>query len=181
MHKAHALATATHRCLDHHWEADGLAYAYCLLGRIELVLGTRHYRHSCCNHVTTCLYLVAHVDHCLRIGADEDDAFFLATTCELGILAQESVTWVNSIYLVFLGHLEDLVDREITLTRRCRADTLCLIGIEHMTARAVGFAEHSHRADAHLIAGTHHSNSYLAAIGNKYFPDHNCIIKVLKG
>ena len=56
------------------------------------------------------LYLVAHVNHGLRIGTDEYYALFLASAGELGVLAQKTISWVDGVDLVLLGHFDDLID-----------------------------------------------------------------------
>ena len=148
VNETHTLATATHRSLDHHREADSLAHAHSLFSRIELILGARNDRNTGSDHVAASLDLVAHIDHGLRIRAYEGYALSLTATSELSVLAQEAIARVDGIDLMFLGHFDNLIDTKITFVGRSGTNALCLVGIEHMIARSIcfGYPSHSRRA-----------------------------------
>lgn len=60
---------------------------------------------------------VAQLFHDFRIGADENDAFFPATTRELDVLREKTIAGMDRLYLVQLRDTQDLFDIEVRLQR----------------------------------------------------------------
>ncbi len=71
---------------------------------------------------------------------------------------------MDGIHLVLMGSRDDVVNVQIAVTACSATNTLSLVGKKNMTGESVGRAVHSHRADAHLIATSHHTDGNLPTI-----------------
>ncbi len=135
---AHTLATAACRCLYDYRESDFAGDAPCL-GRIaHTIRGSWHDRHAGRDGDFARLGLRPHHSNALRRGTDEGNSLPLTSRGEFGILAQESVAWMDRICPVLLGRIENAIDPKITLRGRRRADVLRLVGHLDKERRPVG-------------------------------------------
>ena len=165
VYEAHALAPASHRCLEHHGVTYFPADAQSLVGAAQRLGGSGHHRHAGGHHALPCGNFVAHFLHGLGGGADEDDALGVTTAHKVGVFRQEAVAGMYGVGLAMLGYGDNLFDVKITLVRLCRAYAIGFVGIHHVTGGAVHLREHSHRAQSHLTARAHDTYRYLATVG----------------
>ena len=71
-----------------------------------------------------------------------------------------------------LRDLEDLLDHEVALGRRAGADQEGLVGLLRVQRVAVELGVDGNAGDAHLLAGPHHADGYLAAVGDQDLREH---------
>ena len=170
--QAHTLAATAHRSLQHHGEANLLGNPHSLFGTLQRFLSARHHRHPSLYHLLTGRNLVTHLLHRLRLRTYERDALSLATAGKLGILAQETISWVNGISTMLLGCCYDMVYVEVAVAALRATYTLCFIGKQYVARCAVSGAVHSHAPYAHLVTAAHNPQGYLATIGYQNFLNH---------
>jgi hypothetical protein len=115
---------------------------------------------------------VSHQFHGFRTGTDESQASFAAGTGEGRVLGQESITWMYGVYLSLLGYSDDLVDAEIALCGRRRADMIDLVGIADVESRSVCIGIDAHRTQSELPARAQYPYGDLSSIGYQYLPEH---------
>ena len=65
-----------------------------------------------------------------------------------------------------------LLDVEVGLGGRRRADGISLVGFAHVQRGAIHFGEDRDRGDAHLAAGANDAHRDLSAIGDQDFLEH---------
>ena len=118
------------------------------------------------------LDLVAHDADMVAGRADEGDVVGGEDVGELGVLRQEAVARMHGVGAGDLAGGDDLVDVEIAVARRRRADADAFVGEPHMHGVGVGGRMHDHGLDAELLAGAQHPKGDLAAIGDEDFLEH---------
>ena len=91
---------------------------------------------------------------------------------ERGVLGQESVTGVNGLGPRALDHLEQLVDVQVGLRGRSRAEQERLVGAAHVERVAVRLGVHANRRDAHLAERAHDADGDLAPVGDQDLGEH---------
>ncbi|MNL42335.1 hypothetical protein D3C87_1647860 [compost metagenome] len=111
--------------------------------------------------------LVAHQADMFGGGADEGDAVRVEDIGELGIFRQEAVARMHRVGAGDLAGCDDLVDVEIAVTRRRRADAHALVSQPHMHRIGVGGRMHRDGGDAEFLAGALYAQGDFAAIGNE--------------
>ena len=163
--EAHTFSTTTHRSFQHHRIADLVAKFYSFFYALQILLCTGNYRDSCFYHFYAGGNFISHRFHCFRIGADKDDAFFLASTGESGVFGKEAVTRMDSVGVTRFGHFDDFFYIQITLFGCCRSYTICFVCVEHVLRGPVCFGEDSNARYLHFPAGTHHPYGDFTAIG----------------
>ena len=91
---------------------------------------------------------------------------------KLGILGQEPVSRVDGVGAALLGRADDLLDVEIALRGRRRADEHSLVGQLGEERLPVGLGEDGDGRNAQLAAGPYHPDGDLSAIGDEDLLDH---------
>ena len=131
---AHALAAAAGRGLDHHGIADlvGDLDGVLRVGDLAEVAGHGRDLGRGCGLLG--FDLVAHGGDGLRVGADEDDAGLGERDRECLALRQEAVARMDGLGAGLLAGVDDLVDDQIGLRRRRRADVDRFVG--HLDVQA---------------------------------------------
>ena len=169
----HAAAAAAGRRLDDHRIADfgGDALGFLLVG--DGAVGAGHDRNAEPLGGALGLDLVAHDADMVAGGADEGDVVGGEDVGELGILRQEAVARMHGVRAGDLAGRDDLVDVEIAVARRRRADAHALVGEAHMHGVGVGGRMDDHRLDAELLGRAQHPQRDLAAIGDEDFLEHS--------
>ena len=149
MGDAHALAAAAGRGLDHHGIAD-------FVGDLGRVLGALDHAEEAGNGrdlggVGEFLRfdLVAHRLDGARVGADEDDARAAERLREGGALGEKAVARMHRLGAGLLAGGDDLVDQQIGLRGRRRADGDRLVGHLDVQRVLVGLRIDRDRLDAH--------------------------------
>ena len=118
------------------------------------------------------LDLVAHDADMVAGRADEGDVVRGQDVGELGVLRQEAVARMHRVGAGDLAGGDDLVDVEIAVARRRRADADALVGEPHMHGVGVGGRMHGDGLDAELLAGAQDPERDLAAIGDEDLLEH---------
>jgi hypothetical protein len=85
--------------------------------------------------------------------ADEDDAVGRAGLGELLVLGEEAVAGMDGLGAGGQRRADDLVDHQVGLARRRRADAHRLVGQAHMAGAGIGLGIHGDGADAHAPRG----------------------------
>ena len=116
--------------------------------------------------------LVAHGGDGARIGADEDDAGFGQRLREGLALGQEAVAGMDGLGTGGFAGLDDLLDDEVGLGGRRRADMDGLVGHLHMQGVPVGIGIDGHRLDAHAPGGLDDPARDLAPVRNQDLVEH---------
>ncbi len=146
MGDAHALAAAAGRGLDHHRVADLVGDLLGLLVVLDHAEMARHGRDLGGGGRTLALDLVAHRGDGLGIRADEDDAGLGQRPRKGRALGEEAVAWMHRLGAARSAGGDDVLDDEIALRGRRRADRHRLIGHLDMQRVAVGLGIDRDRA-----------------------------------
>jgi len=70
------------------------------------------------------------------------------------------------------GSLQNLLDDEVTLSRRCRTDVKGLIGHSDVKGAPVGIRIDGNGGDSHFPAGPNDPDGNLSSVRDKYFLEH---------
>ena len=116
--------------------------------------------------------LVAHRGDGLGIGPDEGDAGLGQRLGEGFALGEKAVARMHGLGAGLLAGCDDLVDDQIALRRRRRADQHRLVGHLDMERVAVGVGIDGDGRDAHAPGGLDDAAGDLAAIGNQDLLEH---------
>src|SRR5581483_1803845 len=116
--------------------------------------------------------LRAHGVDGLGRGTDEDDPVVLARLGEGGVLGEEAVAGVDGLGARVPRDLDQLVDDEVGLVRRARADQVGLVGAPRVGSVAVRLGVDGDGLDAHLLERPHDANGDLAPVGDKDLGEH---------
>jgi hypothetical protein len=135
---AEALAAAAARGLDRDRVADVLGDLLRVLERLDRLGGAGHDRHAGVLHQLAGAGLGAHRLDGAAGRPDERDPVLLQRLGEAGVLGQEAVAGVHGLGARLLADLDDLVDLEVGLGGRARADQVRLAGPLDVLRVAVG-------------------------------------------
>ena len=122
------------------------------------------------------LDLVAHDADMVAGRADEGDVVRRQDVGELGVLRQEAVAGMHGVGAGDFAGSDDLVDVEIAVARRRRADAHAFVGEAHMHRVGVGGRMHDHRLDAELLARAQHPKGDFAAVGYEDLLEHERLL-----
>ena len=178
---AHALAAAAGRCLDHHRKADLLGDLGRLLGVVDHAEMAWNRRDLGFRRQLLRLDLVAHGLDGLGVGSDEDNAGLLQGFGEIRILRKEAIAGMDGLGPRLLGRGHDLVDDEIRLGGRRRADMNGLVGHVDMERITVGIGIDGDRLDPEPVRGFHDAAGDFAPIGDQKFRKHGSPLLVSLG
>ncbi|XXX47789.1 hypothetical protein WME76_08390 [Sorangium sp. So ce119] len=106
-----------------------------------------------------------------RGRGDEGDASPLARFRELTVFREERVLGVDVLGPGAPGDVEDAIDAEVALARRCGADGVRLVREADMEAAAVHVDVDGDALDAGLMQRPEHSEGDLAAVGDEDLAD----------
>ena len=168
----HASAATTGGGLDDDRKADLGCDAVRLTVFGDCALRTRHDRNTKPLRRALGLDLVAHDADVLGRWADEGDVVGGQYIGKLGILGQEAVAGMNRVGAGDFASGDDLVDVEIGVPRRRRADADAFVREPDMHRIGVGSRMHRHRADAELLGGAQHTQRDFASVGNQDLVEH---------
>ena len=172
MGDAHALAAAAGRSLDHHRIADLVGDLHRRVVVLDDAEMARHGRDLGGGGRLLGLDLVAHGGDRLGVRADEDDAG-LGQRHRKGLaLGQEAVARMHGLGAGRLAGGDDLVDDEIALGRRRRADGDGLVGHLDVQRVPVGVGIDRDRLDPHPAGGLDDPAGDFAAIGDQDALEH---------
>ncbi len=172
VHQAHALAAAARARLHQHRVAD-------LLGRVDQVV-VGHPEVGAPGHDGDAggadrllgPDLVAHDLDGVGGRADEDQAGVGAGLREGGVLGEEAVAGVHGLRPGLRGGVEQPLDRQVALARRCRAEPHGDVGLPDVARAGVGVAVDADAADAEPAQGAHDADGDLAAVGDEDGVEH---------
>ena len=92
---------------------------------------------------------------------------------ELGVLGQKTITGMNGVRAGDFAGGDDLVDIQITVTRRRWSDADAFVRKAHMHRVGICCRMHGNRFYAKLTAGTKNTKGDFAAIGNQDLLEHS--------
>ena len=167
-HQAHAAATATGGRLDHDWQAGLLGLVDQGVVVLVVALIARHAGHARRDHADLRGALVAHRLDGSRVRADEDQAGVLHRLREGLALGKETVAGMDRLRAAGLRRCDDLLDDEVGVLRRRRADVHRLIGLAHMQALRIGIRIDSDGLVARLLRAADDPQRDLATVGNQH-------------
>ena len=102
---------------------------------------------------------------------DEDEADIGHGPREGGTLGEEAVAGVDGVAAGRQGRVDDAVDAEIALGRRCRPDPHRAVGHPDVERVDVGIAVHRDRRHPSLVTGPDDPDGDLAAVGDEHPPE----------
>ena len=166
--RAHTAATTTPRRFQHQREADFLGLFLDGVHVIAQNLGRGDNGHTGRNRNLTGAGLIAQLAHRFRLGTDKGDAVLFAGIYEIGVLRQQAVTGVDRIRTAFLGHANDLVNRQIGRDRpQPLTNAVGFIRFEPVQAKFVFLGKNGNGLFPHLVGRTHNADRDLATVGNE--------------
>ena len=169
---AHALAATAGTRLDHHRIADLIGDLHGM-GRIfDHTEITRDGRDMGGIGEFLGFDLVTHGLNGLRVRTDENDTCLLECFRECGTLGEKAITGVNRFRAGLFAGVNDLVDHQIGLRRRCSADEHGLIRHFNMQRVLVGFGIDGNRLDPHAACGLDDTASDFATVCDQDFLEH---------
>ena len=176
VHHAHAAPPTPARGLDHDRITDVAGDAQVLVGFVpQRALRSGHARYTGLFHGADRRDLVAHEPDGVRPGSDEDEAAFLHTLGEVGVLGQEAIARVDGDGIGDLGGADHRGTVQITLRGRRRPDAHRFIGESHRLEIAVGGRVHGDGLDPHLPARPEDAEGDLPAVGDHDLFEHGRI------
>ena len=134
--------------------------------------GSWHDRHARLGHELPGARLRAHRLDRRGGRADERDASLLQRSRERCVLRQEAIARMHRLGAGALDHLEQLVDHEVALAGRPRAEQERLVGALDVWRVAIELGVDRDRADPELLAGADDAHRDLAAVGDQYLREH---------
>ncbi len=167
VHRAHAFAAAAGHRLDQQRKADFLRLGDQggVVGAFPVEAG--QHRHAALRHVLAGGGLVAHQANGLGAGADKDQAGVRAGVGEGGVLGQKAVAGVNGVGAAVAGGADHLVDVQVAVPGRRRAQPHGAVGLAHMGRVGVDVGVHRHRGQAQLAGGADNAPGDLAPVGDQ--------------
>ena len=118
------------------------------------------------------LDLVAHGGDGRRIGPNENDAGLGERLGEGGPLREEAVAGMHRLRAALLARGDDLLDDQVALRRRRRADGNGRIGHFHMQGVAIRVGIDRDGFNTHAARGFDNPAGDLAAVGNQDSLEH---------
>lgn len=170
---AHALTTATSRCLDEHGVADFVGKRACLLDGIDGAIAAGHRGDAKLLHRRLCRRLVAERIDALGRRADEDDVVIGTGTGEIGVLRKEAIARMDGLRTGDLGGRDDIGDVEVRERGRRRADADALVCHLDSARVTICLRVHDDALDAELMCGTHDAQGDFATIGDENLVKHS--------
>ena len=165
---AHAASTTTHGSLEHDRHTELLGERQRVFNAVGGFLRTWHQRKAAFLRLRLGNNLIAHFDESLRARANQDDPFLLASSREIRIFAQQTVTRVDGLRPVLLGDANDGLIVQVRGNRRLSTTDLIrfvsLVSVRRLTIR---FREDGDRLHTELGAGSEDANRDLASIRAK--------------
>ena len=169
-HHAHALAAATSDRLEHQRIPDALRHLQHVSVRRLLAqgfFGPGHDRHPGLDRGLPRGGLAAHQGDGFRRRADEHQSGITARRREVFVLGQEPVARMHGIRARLLRRVDGRIDAQITLARRTRAHRPRFVRKANVQRGTIALRVDGDRRNAHVAAGTNHTHSDLAAIGDQ--------------
>ena len=169
---AHALAPAPGRGLDHHRIADIGGDARRLVRVGDQLQVSGHHADPGRGGQALGLDLVAHGPDRARAGSDKDHAGRLQRLDEPCVLGQEAVARMHRLRAGFLAGGDDLIDRQVALGGRRRAEENSLVGELDVQRARVGPGIDRDGRDPHAPGAADHAAGDLAAVGDQNLVEH---------
>ena len=96
-----------------------------------------------------------------------------SSDCRKGrILGEEAVAGMHSLRPRALDHEQQLLDVQVALGRRSRAEQVRLVGSLDMDRISVELGVDGHGCDPKLLASADYADGDLAPVGNQYLREH---------
>ncbi len=171
-HDGHPDASPASRGLDDHGITEVASDGCCLRRRGDALGAARDDGNAGLHHLPPGGRLVAHEFQHPARRPYEPDPFPFAGGGEARVLGQEAVTGMDRVGAASLGGIDDLLSGQVALRSRRRPDEERLVGVLGEEGVLVRLGIHGHRANAHLAAGAHDADGYLAPVGDEDLLDH---------
>ena len=168
----HALAAAPGAGLDHHRIADLVRDFHRLVGILDQPHIAGHRRHI---RVLSDFLRGDLVPHRLNRAfgrADKGHALGLQRLGEFGVFRQEAIAGMHRLRPALTDRIHDLVDHDIGLVRRRRADMHRLIRHRHVQRVPVRVGIDGNSADTHLARGLDDPAGDFAPVGDQELIEH---------
>ena len=164
MHGSHTASTPTGGGFYYYGIAHLVRQFKCVRILIESTIGTGHCRHTHLGRQLAGLDLVTEQLHRLNGRTDECNPAFPAYLGKVDILGQESVAWVDCLYVGNLGGTYYTRDIQITAGAVGRPDTNGFVGELQVWSVFVGLGINHYCFDIKLVAGTDDTQRYFTAV-----------------
>ena len=170
--RAHALAAAAGRGLEHHRQAQAAHGLRDLCGVIAGAVAARHHRHAGGDGLALGQGLVAKAVDDLRRRADEGQTGGFDGAGERRVLGQKAEARMDGFGADALRRLDHALDAQIAFGRRRAADFDALADLAYVQAVTVGAGMNTGRGHAQAAAGAGNAAGNFAAVGNQDFLEH---------
>src|SRR5579864_3257984 len=161
----HADAATAAGGLEHHREAD-LACGFERVGGIDRAAARRH-GHAMLDRQLPRGELRAKGPHRGRRRTDERDAGRLARFRKWRLLRQKPVAGMDRFGTTVVRDLDDALELQVRLRRRCGADVVRLVGVADVDGGPVSVRVDRRGLDAQLTARAHDTDRDFAAVGDE--------------
>src|SRR5579883_557105 len=169
---AHAAAAAASDGFDHHRVADPLGNRQRILFVLYHPVRSRRRGNSRFSRQRAADGFIFQGIHRPRIRADEPDVAAFANIGEMGVLSQETVTGMDSVYISNLGGADDAVDSQVTFASGSAANANRFVRQLNVHRIRVGLGIDGHCANVQLFAGSDNPYSDLASVCYQHFLEH---------
>ena len=167
----HADATAARGALQHHRQTDPQSLGRSMFGRVQQRRAGQQ-RHAVGPGNLARRVFQTKRPHLRRCRSNERQSRVLTSLRKGRIFTQETVTRVNRFGPRFLCRRNYLVNIQVALRCRSRADQYGLTSPRHMQRMSVSIGIYGHRADTHPVQRTNDAAGNRPAVSYQNFAEH---------
>src|ERR1700712_5057512 len=157
--------------LEHHRVTDTLAFNQGFSDIGHVTFSAWRNRHASLDHAAARLGLVAHAADHFSGRTDEPDPAFGADGGQFGVFRQKAIAGVQRIATGLYGQIHQFAWVQVTL-QRFGTNAIRFVRTLYMERMAVRVGIDRHRADAHLGASAHDTDSDFSTVGDQDFCYH---------
>ena len=163
----HSPASAAGRRLDQHRIADRVSRRLQRLRALIVAVIARHDRNAGGFHQRLGGRFRAHQADGRSRRPDENQTGIGAGLGEVGVLGEKAVARMDRLGAGGARRIDDRLDMQVAVLRRCRADEHCFVRQIDMHGIAIGIREHDDGGEAHALRRADDPARDLAAVGDQ--------------
>lgn len=173
----HAAPAAASDSLYHYRIPDFLGDYECFLLVLDQSIGTRRSRNARFLGQRPADLFVFERLHRPRAGANEANVAAFADICEMGVLGEESVAWMDGVHIRDFRRADEAVDAQIALGALSFTDANGLVGQLNVHGISIRLGIDRDRADVQFLAGADDANRNLAPVGDQDLFKHDGLLR----
>ena len=113
--------------------------------------------------------LIAEHNQMFYMWSDENNAFFFATLSQFCIFSQETIAWMNSIYIMLLSYADNIFNIEIGFYRTFTgANQIRFVRTVSVKGQNILFRINSYGTNAQFLTGSEYADSDFSSVCNEY-------------